>query len=226
MAPVGTVRVRSGPSMASADTFQAEIIGRGGHASRPHMTIDPIRIAASVITALHSIVSREVAPLESAVITIGTLHAGSVPNVIPPSATFGGSVRAFSQQVRETLARRIEDTIVGISKAMGGNARVDYQFGYPIVVNDASMSHIAESVARQVVGDGFSTGYLNMASDDMAYFLQRAPGCYFNVGTANEARGLTASNHHPRFDIDEDALPIGVQMLVGVVERYFRDRGL
>jgi len=107
-APVGSVRVRPGPSMASADTFQAEILGRGGHASRPHQAIDPIRIAASVVTALHSIVSREVAPLDAAVITIGTLHAGSVPNVIPPSATFGGSVRAFDQRVRETLARRIE----------------------------------------------------------------------------------------------------------------------
>jgi len=222
MAPVGAVRVRSGPSMASADTFQAEILGRGGHASRPHQAIDPIRIAASVVTALHSIVSREVAPLDAAVITIGTLHAGSVPNVIPPLATFGGSVRAFDQQVRETLARRIDETIVGISRAMGGDARVDYQFGYPTLVNDAAMSSIVESVARDVVGDGFSTGDLNMASDDMAYFLQRAPGCYFNVGTANEARGLTASNHHPRFDIDEDALPLGVEMLVRVVERYFQ----
>jgi amidohydrolase len=207
--------------MASADTFQAEIIGRGGHASRPHTAIDPIRIAASVVTALHSIVSREVAPLESAVITIGTLHAGSVPNVIPSSATFGGSVRAFNQQVREMLAQRIEASVVGMSRAMGGDARVDYQFGYPTLVNDAAMGNIVETVARQVVGDGFATGEPNMASDDMAYFLQRAPGCYFNVGTANAARGLTASNHHPRFDIDEDALPIGVDMLVGVVRRYF-----
>jgi amidohydrolase len=220
-APVGCVRVRSGPSMASADTFQAEVIGRGGHASRPHQTVDPIRIAASVVTALHSIVSREIPPLESAVITVGTVHAGSVPNVIPPSATLGGSVRAFDQAIREQLARRIEETVIGISRAMGGDARIDYQFGYPTLVNDAAMSELVASVARELFGDqSFATGELNMASDDVAYFLQRAPGCYFNVGTANEARGLTASNHHPRFDIDEDALPIGVAMLVRVVERY------
>jgi amidohydrolase len=173
------------------------------------------------VTALHSIVSREVAPLEAAVITVGTLHAGSVPNIIPPSATLGGSVRAFDQQVRETLARRIQETIEGVARAMGGDARVDYTFGYPTLVNDPHMSDIVAAVAREVVGDaGFGIGDLNMASDDVAYFLQRAPGCYFNVGTANAARGLTTSNHHPKFDIDEDALPVGVDMLVGVVERY------
>lgn len=97
-----------------------------------------------------------------------------------------------------------------------------HQFGYPTLVNDADMTSLVESVAHNIVGDAFSTGDLNMASDDMAYFLQRAPGSYFNVGTANEARGITASNHHPRFDIDEDALPIGAAMLVGVVNRYFQ----
>jgi amidohydrolase len=139
-APAGSVSVRSGPSLAAADAFQVEIIGRGGHPSSPHEAIDPIRIAASVVTALHSIVSREVAPLESAVITIGTLHAGTAPIVIPPSATPGGSVRTFDQGLRETLARRIEETVLGISRAMGGDARADYQFGYPILVNDAAMS--------------------------------------------------------------------------------------
>ena len=223
-APVGSVRVRSGPWLAAADAFQAEIIGRGGHAASPQQAIDPIRIAASVVTALHSIVSREVAPLDAAVITVGTLHAGTMAIVIPQSATLSGSVRTFDQRLREMLARRIEETVVGISRAMGGDARVDYQFGYPPLVNDAAMSSLVETVAREVVGDSFSSGDLSMASDDMAYFLQRAPGCYFGVGTANEARGLTAGNHQPRFDIDEAALPVGVEMLVGVVQHYF-ERG-
>jgi len=223
-APVGSVRVRSGPWLASSDAFQAEIIGRGGHAASPHQTIDPIRIAASVVTALHSIVSREVAPLDVAVITVGTLHAGTLANVIPPSAALGGSVRTFDQPLREMIAKRIEETVLGISRAMGGDARVDHRFGYPTSVNDAAMSSLVETVAREVVGDSFSSCDLSMASDDMAHFLQRAPGCYFGVGTANEARGLTAGNHQPRFDIDEDALPVGVEMLVGVVKRYF-ERG-
>jgi amidohydrolase len=219
-APVGAVRVRPGPSMASADTFQAEILGRGGHASRPQFAVDPIRIAASVVTALHSIVSREIAPLQPAVITIGTIHAGTVSNVIPSSATLGGSVRAVDQQVRETMARRIQETIVGIARAMGGDARIDYRLGYPPVVNDAAMTELVAEVARQVVGEAAALGEPNMASEDVSYFLQRAPGCYFNLGVANEARGLTGSNHHPRFDLDEDALPIGVEMLVRVAERY------
>jgi amidohydrolase len=130
-APVGSVRVRSGPWLASSDAFQVELIGRGGHAASPHQTIDPIRIAASVVTALHSIVSREVAPLETVVITIGTLHAGTMAIVIPQSATLSGSVRTFDQRVREMLARRIEETVAGISRAMGGDARVTTGLAIP-----------------------------------------------------------------------------------------------
>jgi amidohydrolase len=223
--PVGTVLFRGGASMASADTFRAEIVGKGGHASRPQNAIDPILIASHVVTALHSIVSRNVGPLDQAVITIGTLHAGTVPNVIPSSATLSGSVRAFDQQVRETMARRIQDTIAGIARAMGAEATIDYEFGYPTLVNDADMAELVGSVAREVVGDAKAIpGDPNMASEDVSYFLQKAPGCYFNVGTANEAKGFIWSNHHPRFDIDEDALPVGVEMLVRVTERYLGSR--
>ncbi len=218
---VGTVRFRPNVAMASADTFKAEIIGKGGHASRPQVAVDPILIASHVVSALHSIVSREVSPLDRAVITIGTLHAGTVANVIPASATMSGSVRAFDQAVREKLARRIQDTIVGISRAMGGDANIDYELGYPTMVNDEAMTELVASVAREVVGEkNAQVGDPNMASEDVSYFLQQAPGCYFNIGTANEARGLVWNNHHPRFDIDEDALPIGVEMLVRVTEKY------
>jgi len=185
------------------------------------VAVDPILIASHVVTALHSIVSREVSPLDRAVITIGTLHAGTVANVIPASATMSGSVRAFDQAVREKLARRIQDTIVGISRAMGGDANIDYELGYPTMVNDEAMTELVASVAREVVGEkNAQVGDPNMASEDVSYFLQQAPGCYFNIGTANEARGLVWNNHHPRFDIDEDALPIGVEMLVRVTEKY------
>jgi amidohydrolase len=224
-APVGTVRFRPNAAMASADTFKAEIVGTGGHASRPQSAVDPIVIAAQVITALQSIVSRNVGPLDQAVVTIGTLHAGTVPNVIPPSATMSGSVRAFDQTVRETLARRIQETIVGITRAMGGDATVDYQFGYPTLVNDAAMTELVAAVAREVVGAEMAQpGEPNMASEDVSYFLQKAPGCYFNIGTSNAAKGLIWSNHHPRFDIDEDALPLGVEMLVRVTERYLTSK--
>jgi amidohydrolase len=220
--PVGTVMMRGGPSASAADSFTATIIGVGGHASRPQSAIDPVLIAAHVVTALHSIVSRNVGPLEQAVITIGTIQAGTVANVIPGAATMTGSVRSFDQAVREKLRQRIEQTVVGIARAMGGDAEVEYRLGYDVLVNDHDMAEFVRSVAHEVVGEA-NTRFNpppNMASEDVGYFIARATGCYFNVGVLNEAKGITVTNHNAGFDIDEDALPIGVAMLTRVVERY------
>jgi amidohydrolase len=220
--PVGTVMMRGGPSASAADSFTATIVGVGGHASRPQSAIDPVLIAAHVVTALHSIVSRNVGPLEQAVITIGTIQAGTVANVIPGAATMTGSVRSFDQAVREKLRQRIEQTVVGIARAMGGDAEVEYRLGYDVLVNDHDMAEFVRSVAHEVVGEA-NTRFNpppNMASEDVGYFIARATGCYFNVGVLNEAKGITVTNHNAGFDIDEDALPIGVAMLTRVVERY------
>ena len=220
--PVGTVGMRGGASQASADTFRAEIIGVGGHAARPHAAVDPVLIAANVVTTLHTIVSREVDPLQSAVITVGTIQAGTVPNVIPRSATMSGTVRTLDEDVRQKLAKRVQETIVGIAQAMGGDATVDYAFGYPVMVNDEAMTEFVRSVAHEVVGEE-RTRYNHppiMPSEDVGYFISRATGCYFNLGVLNEAKGITIANHNPGFDIDEDALPVGVAMLVRIVDRY------
>lgn len=223
--PVGTVGMRGGASQASADAFRAEIIGVGGHAARPHHAVDPVLIAANVVTTLHTIVSREVDPLQSAVITVGTIHAGTVPNVIPKTATMSGTVRTLDEEVRQKLARRVQETIVGIARAMGGDATVDYAFGYPVMVNDPEMTEFVRSVAHEVVGEE-RTRYNHppiMPSEDVGYFIARATGCYFNIGVLNEAKGITIANHNPGFDIDEDALSVGVAMLVRIVERYLGD---
>jgi amidohydrolase len=219
--PVGTVGMRGGPAAAAADSFIATILGVGGHASRPQQAVDPVLIAANVVTTLHTIVSREVDPLQSAVITIGTIQAGTVPNVIPPTATMSGSVRTFDQALREKLAKRIEATIVGIARAMGGDATVEYRFGYPVLVNNPKMAKLVRSVALEVVGpERTRENAPIMASEDVGRFIDLTTGCYFTVGVLNEAKGITATNHNPGFDIDEDALPIGVEMLVRVVDRY------
>ena len=220
--PVGIVGMRSGPAMAAADSFRAEIIGHGGHASRPQQAIDPVLIAANCVTTLHTIVSREVDPLQSAVITIGTIQAGTVPNVIPATATMAGSVRTFDQGIREQLAQKIERTIVGIARAMGGDAKVDYRYGYPVMSNFEDMTEFVRSVALDVVGpEKTRTNPPIMASEDVGYFIEKAgSGCYFTVGILNPAKGITVTNHNPGFDIDEDALPIGVEMMVTVAERY------
>jgi amidohydrolase len=224
--PVGTVLVRGGPSASAADSFRATIQGVGGHASRPQQAVDPVLIAAHVVTALHSIVSRNINPLDAAVITIGTIQAGTVSNVIPATATMTGSVRSFDQAVRERLKQRIEETVVGIARAFGGDATVDYSFGYPVLVNDQAMAEFVRSVAHEVVGEEntrFNPPPI-MASEDVGYFISRATGCYFNLGILNEAKGITVTNHNPGFDIDEDALPIGVAMLTRIVERYLGEQ--
>jgi amidohydrolase len=223
-APVGTVGMRAGAAMAAADSFRAEIIGVGGHASRPQQAVDPVLIAANCVTTLHTIVSREVDPLQSAVITVGTIQAGTVPNVIPASATMSGSVRTFDQTIREALAKKIERTIVGIARAMGGDAKVEYRFGYPVLTNPEEGTAFVRSIALEVVGEANTrTNPPIMASEDVGYFIEKAgAGCYFTVGILNEAKGITVTNHNPGFDIDEDALPIGVEMLVRVAEHYLR----
>ncbi len=223
--PVGTVGMRGGASQASADSFRAEIVGVGGHAARPHLAVDPVLIAANVVTTLHTIVSREVDPLQSAVITVGTIQAGTVANVIPATATMSGTVRTLDEAVRQKLATRVQETVVGIARAMGGDAAVDYAFGYPVMVNDQQMTDFVRDVAHEVVGED-RTRYNHppiMPSEDVGYFIARATGCYFNIGVLNEAKGITIANHNPGFDIDEDALPVGVAMLVRIVERYLTE---
>jgi amidohydrolase len=220
-APVGTISARGGASASAADMFSATIQGVGGHGARPQAAVDPVLIAAHVVTALHAIVSREVDPLQAAVITVGSIHAGTVPNVIPPTATMSGTVRTFDEGVRDTLERRIRETISGIAKAMGGDAEIEYRRGYPVLVNDEEMAEFVRSVAREVVGpEKTIVRPPTMASEDVGYFISRATGCYFNLGFLNEEKGITVTNHNPGFDIDEDCLPVGVEMLVRIVERY------
>ena len=219
--PAGTVGARPGPIAAAADNFQLEIVGRGGHAAKPHTCVDAALVAAQVMVSLHAIVSREVKPSEPAVITVGVIQAGTAPNVIPERALLAGTVRTFDEQLRQDLARRVEEVAVGVAHAMRAEATCTYDWGYPVVVNEPAMAELVREVAREVVGaERLVEQEQGMFGEDFAYFLQQRPGCFFNLGTRNEAKGLTSGHHHPRFDIDEDALPIGVEMLVRVTERY------
>ena len=219
--PAGTIGARPGPIAAAADNFQLEIVGRGGHAAKPHTSVDAALVAAQVMVSLHAIVSREVKPGEPAVITVGLIQAGTAPNVIPERALLAGTVRTFDEQLRQDLARRVEEVALGVARAMRAEATCTYEWGYPVVVNDAGMAELAREVAREVVGaERLVEQEQGMFGEDFAYFLQQRPGCFFNLGTRNAAKGLTSGHHHPRFDIDEDALPVGVQMFVSLVERY------
>src|SRR5919202_560587 len=222
--PTGTIVARPGVGQAAADTFRIEIAGQGGHAARPHLCVDTVLVAAQVVTALHTLVAREVDPVEPAVLTVGMLQAGTAPNVIPPTALLAGTVRTFDPELRQKMARRVEAVAAGIAQAMGAESRCEYSFGYPSVVNDPAMTELVAEVARAVVGpERVTPGERAMPADDFAYMLERVPGCYFKLGVGDPAGGPRFGNHHPRFDLDESALPLGVEMFVRVVERYLAE---
>jgi amidohydrolase len=207
----GKVAVHTGPFMAASDFFDMTIRGRGGHAGLPHDTTDPVAIAAQVVTNLQHVVSRRTDPLRSAVVTIGSFHAGDAPNVIPETAELSGTVRSFDPEVRERLPGLIEQITTGVAGAHGAEAELEYIRGYRAVVND---ENVAELV-RSVVPDGALTEIDPiMGGDDFSAYLGEAPGCYAFIGAGGEF-----PHHHPRFVIDERALSIGTRLHVDVARR-------
>jgi len=214
--PVDRVGVRAGPVFASADGCVLTVKGKGGHAAMPQEAVDPIVISAYLISALQTLISRESSPFRPAVLTIGTIQAGSVFNIIPESVEMQGTLRAFSQADREQWLRRLSELATGIASAMGGSCEVQAYYGPPACVNDASMTHLVHEAAVVSVGAGnvdSSEEVMTTSSDDMAYFLQAVPGCYFIVGVRNEQKGAHYPHHHQRFNFDEDAMPIAVEVL-------------
>ena len=215
--PVGRVGVRAGAVFASADRFILTISGRGGHAAiRPEMSVDPIVIAAYIITTLQTLISRETSPFSPAVITIGVVKAGTAFNIIPETAELQGTMRAFSKEHREKLIRRINEVANGVANAMGATCEVRVFDGCPPCTNDAAMTEMVQKAAIESVGeDKVDNGEVVMTtgSDDMAYFLNTVPGCYFIVGAENAEKGANYPHHHPHFNVDEDAMPIGVEVL-------------
>jgi amidohydrolase len=214
--PLGRVGVRAGSVFASADRFILTVKGKGGHAAMPETTVDPIVISAYIVTALQTLISRETSPFSPAVITIGIIQAGTAFNIIPESAEMHGTMRAFSATHRSTLVRRISEIANGIATAMGGSCEINVIDGCPPCVNDSKVTEIVHNAAVASVGEkevDDSEEVMTTGSDDMACFLQAVPGCYFIVGAKNEEKGANYPHHHPRFNIDEDALPIGVEVL-------------
>ncbi len=219
--PVGMVMVQPGPVNAAADTFRLEIRGKGGHAAHPHLSVDTVLVAAQVVVALHTIVGRDVDPQRAAVLTVGMLHAGRAPNIIPETALLKGTIRSFNPEVRDLLARRLEEVSRHVAQAMRAECTCRMELRCPPVVNDPAMAELVAAAAQVVAGaDRVVTRDPSMAYDDVARFLERVPGCYFVVGARNEERGIVWPHHHPRFDVDEAALPIGVAVFVRLVERF------
>ena len=211
----GTVHVRSGPIMAAQDSFVARIIGEGGHAAMPHATRDPIVAAAHAVTALQTIVSRNVDPIQPAVVSVGALHAGTVSNIIPDEATLQGTLRSFNEDVRELLKKRAAEVIEQSARAHGCRSEFELESGYPATVNEARAVETVRRVSVPVFGADNVIEPPPMApAEDFSYFLQKRPGAFILVGAGNEERGITAPHHSAEFDIDESVLPRGAELLV------------
>ena len=222
--PLGTVGVRSGALMGAVECFRAQILGRGGHGAMPDQTIDSVVVSAQIVNALQTIVARNVNPLESAVVTIGELHAGTAMNVIADTARMSGTVRYFNPALEDYIGKRIEEIIAGVCQSHGANYELDYWRLYPPVINDVQIAELVRSVASEVVETpaGIMPTCQTMGGEDMSFFLQEVPGCYFFLGSANPEKDLAYPHHHPRFDFDETALAMGVEMFIRCVEKFCR----
>jgi amidohydrolase len=220
--PLGTVGVRSGALMAAVELFECTIQGRGGHGAMPHQTVDSIVVGAQVVNALQTIVSRNVDPVKSGVVTVGEFHAGHTHNVIADSAQLGGTVRYFDPQLAGFFEERVDTIISGICQSHGATYKLDYWQLYPPVVNDSAIADLVRSVAESVVETpaGVVPECQTMGGEDMSFFLQAVPGCYFFLGSANPDKDLAYPHHHPRFNFDETALGMGVEMFVRCVEKF------
>jgi amidohydrolase len=220
--PLGTIGVRSGALMAAVELFDLTIQGRGGHGAMPHQTIDAILVASQVVNAIQSIVSRNVDPIDAAVITVGSFQAGSARNVIADSAKLSGTVRYFNPKLAGFFQQRTEAVVKGVCDAYGATYQFNYQELYPPVINDERVTELVRSVATNLVDTplGVVPECQTMGGEDMSFFLQEIPGCYFFVGAANPDRALAYPHHHPRFDFDETALMVGVEMFARCVEKF------
>ncbi|HEX9068070.1 MAG TPA: amidohydrolase [Ktedonobacterales bacterium] len=223
---VGTVSLQSGPIMASADEIIIHVRGKGGHGAMPHEAVDPIIIAAHIITALQTLVSREVSPFAPVVLTIGSIHGGSAFNVIADEVEIKGTLRTYDEALRAHLKERIASLAGGIAVSMRGEARCSVGAGTGPCVNDAGMTALVRSAVVATLGEkGLPEGDARVTpSDDMSAFLAAAPGCYFFVGAGNSERGITAPHHNARFDIDEESLPIGLEIMARATLAYLAKR--
>ena len=220
---VGKIGVEAGPIMASVDRFDVVVKGTGSHGAYPHMGVDPIVVGSQIIAALQTVVSREMPPLAPVVVTVGRFHAGTAFNVIPSSAELSGTVRTVDAQLRQSMPARLERIVRGVSAAMRAECDFSYDFGYPVTVNDAVMAEFVRGVAAGIVGEGnVVAAGMSMGAEDMAYFLEAAPGCYMRLGSGNPEKGLVHPHHSALFDFDEAALPIGVELLSRVTRTFLQ----
>ena len=219
--PVGWLGIAGGPVMAGAEIFKIKINGKGGHAAAPHLTVDPVLASAHVVTALQGIVARNVPPSRTAVVSVCTIHAGEAFNVIPPFVELTGTIRTFEADLREQVLDRFQTIVHGVAEAMGCTAEVDLQQLTPATINHPETAASIQAVARGLLPDARvdPANYITMGSEDFAFILEKVPGCFFFIGSANPQKGLDAGHHHPKFDFDEVILPRAAALMAAAAVR-------
>jgi len=217
----GNVGIHEKEGLAATDRFVIKMIGRGAHGAYPHLSKDPILAAGHLITQIHSIVSRNINPLDSAVITIGKMSGGTAFNIIPDEAEILGTVRSLNPKVREELKSRMELVTQGVARSFGVDYDFDFQYGYPALVNDPEMSRLVAAACAKGIGrENVEFIRPSMGGEDFAYYLEKVPGSFFRLGCRNEAKGIVNPFHSSRFDIDEEVLPFGVEMFARIIDEY------
>ena len=225
LAYAGEVAVRAGATSAAADRFTVTVKGRGGHAARPNLAVDPIVIAAHIVVGLQTLVSREVSPQDQAVMTIGAIDGGTTENVIPDTARIRGTLRSYAPEVRALLRQRVEEMSAGIARAMGGDAEFELRPGYPSMQNDETAAGRVHAVARDLLGEGAAiVKEPMMGAEDFSYLLEQAPGAMFFLGVRNPSWETPRPTHSSSFDMDEAALPFGTAVMAATALRFLQDR--
>lgn len=219
----GDVWVRDGTAMVGVDVFTITVFGKGGHGAEPHDTVDPIVVGSAIVNGLLSIISREKSPVVPGVVTIGSFRSGNAHNVIPDTAMMEGTIRSFTREQGTEMRTRVQAMIEGIAASMGGRAKIDFVGSAPPLINDLEIARIVREAATEGFGEErVSQGKLMSVSEDFGEFLDPVPGCFFFVGSRNEAKGFVYGHHHPRFDIDEEAMATGIEAMSRAAVKYLQ----
>lgn len=216
--PVGWVGVTPGPAMAASETFSVTLTGKGGHGAAPHLSIDPLYAAAQIVTTLQSIVSRNVPPMDTAVVSVTAINSGTTFNVIPQIAEIQGTIRTFNPDVRRMVIDRFREVVENIALALNCTPEISVESITPAVINNHELSTLVQDVAKNLFPNAMlDTSERTMGSEDMAFMMEDIPGCYFFIGSSNTEKGLDAKHHHPRFDFDESALTSGAALMTAAI---------
>lgn len=221
--PSGVLGFRRGPFFAAVDRIEINVKGKGGHGAAPQFAVDPIVISSAIVLALQTVVSREVDPIEPAVVSICKIEGGTAFNIIPEEVKMVGTIRTFSPQTREKVVSRVEEIASNIAKAMKGSIEFIDFYSTPALINDPKFTDFASDIAKRLYGEkSVVEADINMGGEDFSLYVEKVPGTFFLLGTGNKEKGTDKPHHNPYFDVDDDALPKGVELLANIVYEFLR----